>query len=219
MVWFVCQCGDSLKKPSVAKHLQIRRCASVTCVDCSKTFHGSEYESHIRCISEAEKYMGKLYLESSTKREGAKQDDWLNTVSETLNSYEGPLKPLVDRLAQYDNIPRKQKAFENFVINSLNLKWDPVSVSKLWVLISSCCGKNRVSTTPTTAEEWTSYKEETHQILEKNGGSLQWKLLQSHLAKRRKTTHPTEKFDDIRIAVLANIPSEYLADNSNMVSL
>lgn len=220
MVWFVCQCGESLKKPSVAKHLQIRRCASVTCVDCSKTFHGLEYETHIKCISEAEKYMGKLFHEGTAKREGAKQDDWLTCVSATLQSYQGPLKQLVDRLSQYDNIPRKQKAFENFVINSLNLKRDPATVLKLWKLIQegtmsqNPCPSNQ----PSGVAPWTSYESETLAVLTKNGDALAWKLVQSHLAKRRKATHPTENFDTIRLNVLANIPTKFLSDKSNLVS-
>jgi hypothetical protein len=67
--------------------------------------------------------MGKLYQADSNKREGAKQDDWLSAVSEALTNYQGPLRYLVDRLQAYDNIPRKQKAFENL---RLAMKSEPV---------------------------------------------------------------------------------------------
>jgi len=39
MVWFQCDaCGDSLKKPTLARHLGQCRTRSFTCIDCSVTF-------------------------------------------------------------------------------------------------------------------------------------------------------------------------------------
>jgi hypothetical protein len=222
MVWFDCECGESLKKPSVAKHMQIKRCSYVTCVDCSTTFHGSDFETHIRCISEAQKYMGKLYDESSAKREGVKQDSWIEAVSSALSSYQGPLRHLVDKLAMYDNIPRKQKPFMNFVANSLNLKRDQATVSKLWDIVSQATSSNVAPVKSVNAgniKPWTSYREETTDILKSNNGSMPWKLLQANLTKRRKTTHPTEEYEFIRLDVLANIPSEYLRSDSPLVSI
>jgi|LauGreDrversion4_2_1035121.scaffolds.fasta_scaffold455681_2 cell growth-regulating nucleolar protein len=219
MVWFQCECGESLKKPSVARHLQQRRCCSVTCVDCSTTFYGADYEKHIKCVSEAQKYMGKLYKEDGASREGAKQDNWINAVSDVLSSYTGPLRHYVDRLQQYDNIPRKQKAFENFVTNSLNLKREPSTATQLWKIIEPCVKKPAENSTNSSQQtnEWKSYKEETLDILDRHGGSLPWKLIQAHLAKRRKTTHPHEDFEHIRTDVLANIPTEFLSASSNLV--
>jgi len=217
MVWFDCECGESLKKPSVAKHLLHKRCGSVTCVDCNTTFYGNEFESHIKCISEAQKYMGKLYQADSSKREGAKQDDWLTSVSEALTNYQGPLRYLVDRLQAYDNIPRKQKAFENFVANSLNLKRDPNTVTKLWQIVEPCLKRSTGDNIKNSPADWKSYEEETLEILKRSGGSLPWKLLQANLAKRRKSTHPNEDYESIRISVLANIPTEFLSDKSNLV--
>ena len=219
MVWFDCECGESLKKPSVAKHFQQRRCGSVTCVDCSTTFYGTDYEKHIKCVSEAQKYMGKLYKDDSAAREGAKQENWLTTVSEALSAYQGPLRHYVDRLEQYDNIPRKQKAFENFVINSLNLKREPATATKLWNIIEPCIKKPgpNGSHMPQQTNAWKSYEEESLEILSRHNGSLPWKLLQAHLAKRRKSTHPQEDFEAIRTNVLANIPAEFLSESSNLV--
>lgn len=221
MVWFDCECGESLKKPSVAKHLQNRRCNTVTCVDCSATFYGNEFESHIKCISEAQKYMGKLYQADSVKREGAKQDDWLTAVTTVLEEYNGPLIEYVGRLKQYDNIPRKQKAFENFVANSLNLKRDPYTVSQLWELVSTCLKRNS-SSSPSPSSSvapWTSYEEEATEILRRNGGSLPWKQYQSAMTKRRKTTHSNEDYETIGLNVLVNTPAKYLNDKSNTISI
>lgn len=218
MVWFDCECGESLKKPSVAKHFQSRKCSFVTCVDCSSTFHGNDFESHIKCISEAQKYMGKLYAAGNSKREGAKQDSWLGSVTALLGSYKGPLQHMVDRLMQYDNIPRKQKAFENFVANSLNLKRDPSTVRQLWSIVEPCQTKGTSEKTK-DIPPWKGFNSETTDILERNGGSMVWKLLQANLAKRRKSTHPEEEYEEIRLKVLANIPSEFLRSDTSLVSL
>lgn len=220
MVWFDCQCGESLKKPSVGKHLLGRRCSFVTCVDCSTTFHGNEFEAHIKCISEAQKYMGKLYQADSVKREGGKQDDWLTAVSAALGSYDGPLRSLVDKLALYDNIPRKPKAFENFVANSLNLKRDPVTVKKLWAIVESCGQRDTTLKRPNQlATPWTTYESEVASILTKSGGEMPWKLLQANLAKRRKATHPSEEYESIRLDVVANIPQRFLCTDTNLVKI
>lgn len=47
-------------KKKVQQH--IGRCrAPVTCIDCSVTFPGQAYKEHNECISEDQKYQGKLY--------------------------------------------------------------------------------------------------------------------------------------------------------------
>jgi cell growth-regulating nucleolar protein len=165
--------------------------------------------------------MGKLFQESSARKEGAKQDTWLTSVTAALQEYNGPLKHLVVRLVSYDNIPRKQRAFENFVANSLNLKRDPSTVTKLWAIVEPCIkkqepGNNAGHSTPLP---WTSFEEETIEILKRSGGSTTWKLLQANLAKRRKSTHPHEDYESIRTEVLASVPDQYLSDSSNIVSL
>ena len=49
-------------------------------MDCGKDFHGDEYAAHTKCISEAQKYQGALYKESSGKGE-KKQQEWLEVSS------------------------------------------------------------------------------------------------------------------------------------------
>lgn len=223
MVWFDCECGESLKKPSVGKHFLSKRCNYITCVDCNTTFHGTEYELHTRCISEAQKYMGKLYDADSVKREGAKQDSWIDAVYDALQEYEGPMKYLVEKLAMYDNIPRKQKAFVNFVSNSLNLKREPQTAEKLWNIVSQATANiaqaRETGPSMQTSKPWTSFKDETIDILRANGGSMNWKLLQANLCKRRRVTHPEEDPDRMRFDVLANIPIEFLSSTKPVVSL
>jgi cell growth-regulating nucleolar protein len=165
--------------------------------------------------------MGKLFDADSGKKEGAKQDSWLEAVTKTLAEYNGPLKPLVEKLAMYDNIPRKQKAFENFVANSLNLKRDIVTVSKLWNIVEPCLKEKSQAgdTNGKSPKPWRSYEEETEELLRANGGSMPWKLLQAHLTKRRRTVFPQENLDEIKLKVLANIPVQFLSESSKNVSV
>jgi len=167
--------------------------------------------------------MGKLYDADSVKREGAKQDSWIDAVYDALQEYEGPMKYLAEKLAMYDNIPRKQKAFVSFVSNSLNLKREPQTAEKLWNIVSQATANSAQAreTGPSkqTSKPWTSYKDETIDILRANGGSMNWKLLQANLCKRRRVTHPEEDPDRMRFDVLANIPIEFLSSTKPVVSL
>ncbi|KAJ1805271.1 hypothetical protein LPJ75_005359 [Coemansia sp. RSA 2598] len=62
MVSFVCNhCQETLKKPKLDMHTQRCRYASFSCIDCGVDFAGTSYRQHTSCISEAEKYEGKLY--------------------------------------------------------------------------------------------------------------------------------------------------------------
>ncbi|RKP09632.1 hypothetical protein THASP1DRAFT_22551 [Thamnocephalis sphaerospora] len=62
MVSFVCNyCQDTIKKPKLDQHFNRCPNASYSCVDCSVDFYGTEYRSHVSCISEAEKYQKSLY--------------------------------------------------------------------------------------------------------------------------------------------------------------
>lgn len=57
--------GNCAVRVQVDKHcMQCRGCWTLTCVDCSKDFHGEEFRAHTSCMSEAEKYQGKLYMEN-----------------------------------------------------------------------------------------------------------------------------------------------------------
>ncbi|KAJ1645626.1 hypothetical protein J3B02_001262 [Coemansia erecta] len=68
MVSFVCNyCQETLKKAKLDMHTQRCRNASFSCIDCSKDFAGTSYRQHTSCITEAEKYEGKLYKGNNKK--------------------------------------------------------------------------------------------------------------------------------------------------------
>ena len=63
MVTFSCDhCQQSVTKPKVDSHrARCHNCWYLTCIDCSKTLDVETSKAHTQCISEAEKYQGKLY--------------------------------------------------------------------------------------------------------------------------------------------------------------
>lgn len=89
MVSFICNaCGQTVRKTQVEKHYQndCRSCDALSCIDCGKDFHGDEYVAHTSCITEAEKYQGKLYKPKEKQNKGEhKQQEWLKVINSNLN--------------------------------------------------------------------------------------------------------------------------------------
>ena len=106
-------------------------------MDCNKRFSPEDYLTHTSCVSEAERYQGALYVHKDNKGE-VKQQAWLSNVQARLDAAEGSakLRPFMERLLAYDNVPRKRAKFINFAKNSLNLKQDREGIAeKLWDVI------------------------------------------------------------------------------------
>ncbi|KAI9504942.1 LYAR-type C2HC zinc finger-domain-containing protein, partial [Coemansia spiralis] len=83
MVSFVCNyCQNTLKKPKLDAHAQRCQNASFSCIDCGVDFSGTAYRQHTSCISEAEKYEGKLY---KGNKKGASAQNKQNQQQKKLN--------------------------------------------------------------------------------------------------------------------------------------
>lgn len=63
-----------LKKPKLDAHARSCYAASYSCLDCGIHFQGTNYRSHTSCISEDQKYQGKLYKEKKGKGQHQKKD-------------------------------------------------------------------------------------------------------------------------------------------------
>lgn len=62
MVYFVCnRCQETIRKNKVDEHSNRCGSNSYSCVDCGKDFSLSTARGHNTCITEEEKYQGKLY--------------------------------------------------------------------------------------------------------------------------------------------------------------
>ncbi|XP_029646391.1 LOW QUALITY PROTEIN: cell growth-regulating nucleolar protein-like [Octopus sinensis] len=140
MVFFSCSnCGESLKKNQVNKHYSRCRMSMVSCLDCNKEFWGDDFNSHIKCISEEEKYSGKDYKARPAQNKGeVKQDAWLQKVQTAIDKSNSKpnIRNLLERLKDYPNIPRKQAKFENFLQNSLRVR-DQWLVKEIWDILMS----------------------------------------------------------------------------------
>ena len=139
MVFFICEaCGETLKKNKVDAHSWgCRNCWAFACMDCGVRFEGEAYKQHMSCMSEAQKYQGKLFQAKENKGE-AKQRSWIEGVHQRLESTPGgsQLRPFAELLLAYENLPRKKAKFVNFAKNSLNLKADRDGIAeKLWLLV------------------------------------------------------------------------------------
>ena len=82
MVSFTCgECGQTLKKNQVQHHYESEcpSCSVVSCLDCGRDFYGDDYEGHTSCVSEAQKYQGKLYKSpvGGTPKGERKQQEWI----------------------------------------------------------------------------------------------------------------------------------------------
>ncbi|KAF2655366.1 hypothetical protein K491DRAFT_598985 [Lophiostoma macrostomum CBS 122681] len=75
MVSFSCEnCGDVLTKKKLDGHRNQCYGASYTCLDCMVHFQGTAYKSHTSCITEDQKYQGKLYKDKKAKSQHQKRD-------------------------------------------------------------------------------------------------------------------------------------------------
>jgi len=125
-----------LKKNQVDGHAnRCRRCDSVSCVDCGVSFFGDDYRKHTSCMTEAERYEGKLF-KASKKRNP--QEEWMDIVTVCVSTAPDSLKSYLRTMSSLDNIPRKEKQFRNFTSNSLNLRGrNEAIVGQIWSLLKS----------------------------------------------------------------------------------
>lgn len=138
MVFFTCNaCGESVKKIQVEKHVSnCRNCECLSCIDCGKDFWGDDYKSHVKCISEGQKYGGKGY-EAKTHKGDAKQQAWIQKINELIKkpNVSPKVRELLQQISAFDNVPRKKAKFQNWMKNSLKVHSDSV-LEQVWDIFS-----------------------------------------------------------------------------------
>uniref|UniRef100_UPI00398F3429 cell growth-regulating nucleolar protein isoform X2 n=1 Tax=Pristiophorus japonicus TaxID=55135 RepID=UPI00398F3429 len=150
MVFFTCNgCGESVKKAQVEKHFNIcRNCSCLSCIDCGKDFWGEDYKTHIKCISEDQKYGGKGF-EAKAKKGDMKQQQWMQKVHEAMNeSKVSPgVREILEQMDSYDNIPRKKTKFQNWMKNSLNIHNEALQ-GQVWEIFSAATSNDKNNQQP-----------------------------------------------------------------------
>ncbi|XP_053314252.1 cell growth-regulating nucleolar protein [Spea bombifrons] len=138
MVFFTCNaCGESLKKAQVEKHVTIcRNCECLSCIDCGKDFWGEDYRTHLKCISEDQKYGGKGFEVKSNKGD-VKQQMWIQKIQEVMKkpSITPNIRNILNQISGYDNIPRKKAKFQNWMKNSLKI-YNQAVQDQVWEIFS-----------------------------------------------------------------------------------
>ena len=134
MVFFICECQETLKKAAVERHrFSCRRCVAVTCVDCNVRFSLDTYGGHMTCVSEAQKYEKTAYRERPAKRDP--QAEWVAVVA-IAAAAGGEHARTLSSLANFSNVPRKVKPFIAFAKNSLRI-WDEKKLAVLFAYVQS----------------------------------------------------------------------------------
>nr|AAB26644.1 LYAR [Mus sp.] len=138
MVFFTCNaCGESVKKIQVEKQVSnCRNCECLSCIDCGKDFWGDDYKSHVKCISEGQKYGGKGY-EAKTHKGDAKQQAWIQKINELIKkpNVSPKVRELLQQISAFDNVPIKKAKFQNWMKNSLKVHSDSV-LEQVWDIFS-----------------------------------------------------------------------------------
>ncbi|CAE7585488.1 LYAR [Symbiodinium natans] len=236
MVYFECGlCNETVKKPKLAKHLQ--RCGShtVSCIDCSKVFAWNEWESHTSCMSEAQKYQGNLYQGKESSNKGqVKQDTWVDGVRRAIEDPQTDVAPhirsLVQKLLGFDNIPRKQKPFGNFVKNSLKI-WDQSKIDAMWNVVASASSKpdgkppgkaGQAVPEPgkppaKEAKSWPGWKRAIDDEL--TVGAMPWKRLCVRVVQRYLASGNAGDNDELELKALSSIPEDYCCAKTPNVQL
>merc|ERR1712066_200657 len=92
--------------------------------------------SHVKCVSEAERYGGANYKGKANKGE-AKQNSWIESIQQAMENSKlsGGAKRILDVIGANENIPRKKKKFDNFIKNTCRFA-RPVDIDEVWEAIN-----------------------------------------------------------------------------------
>lgn len=107
-------------------------------MDCFKDFLGKDYESHIKCITEEERYSGKGFTAKEKKGE-KKQNAWVEMLQSVLDEQKSApqnVRRIIETISKHNNTPRKKPKFINFVKNVCGHKTNPKDIDQAWEFIS-----------------------------------------------------------------------------------
>ncbi|XP_073504540.1 cell growth-regulating nucleolar protein [Phyllobates terribilis] len=155
MVFFTCNgCGESLKKAQVEKHLgNCRSCQCLSCIDCGKDFWGSDYKTHLKCVTEDEKYGGKGF-EAKAKKGEEKQVQWIQRIQEAMKkpTISSDVRNILNQISTFDNVPKKKAKFQNWMKNSLKVS-SPALHDKVWGIFEEAISNQKNNTNNNAPEK------------------------------------------------------------------
>jgi len=162
MVSFTCdRCGNGFRKNQVESHMY--QCGSnmVSCIDCSQNFNRNDFKTHIRCITESEKYESKSSYVQKANKGDVKQNAWFENVLSAVETFRGSqrARDLLEKLTEFPNIPRKKAKFYNFMYNSFrSYGVHEGLLGEIWTVIESFDKKPAITPKPPVQKEDESIK-------------------------------------------------------------
>jgi cell growth-regulating nucleolar protein len=99
-----------------------------------------DYRAHTSCISEAERYEGKM----AKPKKRNPQQEWMDIVNSCVDTAPPHLRNYLQSMSTLDNCPRKEKQFRNFTANSLSLRGNSDAVvGEIWAVLNAEREKRR----------------------------------------------------------------------------
>lgn len=109
-------------------------------------FSSDDYRAHVSCVSEAERYEKTVYKGNKKNSKKNPQEAWKDLITEASDYAPPALQAYMQRLAELDNVPRKEKPFRNWAANSLSLRGKQTTiVESLWKFLSELRAKDQAS--------------------------------------------------------------------------
>lgn len=105
---------------------------------CIFIHRGNDYEAHIKCVTEEERYSGKGFTAKEKKGE-KKQTAWVDMIQSVLDEQKNASSNvirIIETISKHNNTPRKKPKFVNFVKNVCGNKTNIKDIDQAWDIIS-----------------------------------------------------------------------------------
>lgn len=105
---------------------------------CIYICRGNDYEAHIKCVTEEERYSGKGFTAKEKKGE-KKQTAWVDMIQSVLDEQKNTSSNvirIIETISKHNNTPRKKPKFVNFVKNVCGNKTNIKDIDQAWDIIS-----------------------------------------------------------------------------------
>lgn len=77
-------------------------------------FSGDEFDTHVKCISEEQRYGAKGSSNGVAKKGEIKQESWVEMIRSVIKeeqSIKQSYRDLLNKIANFNNVPRKKSKF------------------------------------------------------------------------------------------------------------
>jgi hypothetical protein len=124
-------------------------------------FWADDYRAHTSCVTEVERYEQRDPSKRKKKKQSP-QEVWMELLSTSVALAPTHLQSCLSTIATYDNVPRKEKQFRNFVANSMKLPHS--TVTQIWEYLKQVRETQQATATATatTADQALTQQEDNN---------------------------------------------------------